>query len=144
MRENADQNNSEYRHFLRIAVIATLKLLVKTIIKKYYKAAKDIDIHLQKVLLLITVAKLIKTDIKLINTNPNLYPSLETLEHGASFSFLSSSLHLFISNIIVIGNELKFAAIGQSSCSTTKNLHYKSVSLSKCTIIIAQSTSLTL
>ena len=49
--------------------IATLKSSDKAILGEYYEAPKDIDIHLQKLLLLTTAAKLIKTAIKLINTN---------------------------------------------------------------------------
>ena len=62
--------------------LATLKSLVNTILRKYYKAPKDIDIHLQKILLLTTAAKLINTDIKLINTDPKFYLFLETLEQN--------------------------------------------------------------
>ena len=55
--------------------IATLKSSVNTILRKYFEAPKDIDIHLQKIFLLATAAKLIKTGIKLINTNPKFNPS---------------------------------------------------------------------
>ena len=75
--------------------VATLKLLVNTILRKHYGAPKDIDINLQEIVLLTTAAKLIKTDIKLINTNPKFYSSLEFLEQSASSSFLPSSLHYF-------------------------------------------------
>ena len=85
-----------------------------SIFRKYYEAPKTIDIHLQKILLLITASKLIKNNIKLINTNPKFYPFLETLEESAPLSFLPSSVLLFLSNIIVPGNELKLAAIGQA------------------------------
>ena len=59
-----------------------------SIFRKYYEAPKTIDIHLQKILLLITASKLIKNNIKLINTNPKFYPFLETLEESAPLSFL--------------------------------------------------------
>ena len=55
--------------------IATLKSSVNTILRKNFEASKDIDIHLQKIFLLATAVKRIKTGIKLINTNPKFYPS---------------------------------------------------------------------
>ena len=93
--------------------IATL-----TILRKYYEAPKDIGIDLQKILLLTAAATFIKADIKLIYTDPKCYPSLETLEQSAALSFLPSSLLLFLYNIIVPGNELKLAAIGQLTLFT--------------------------
>ena len=44
--------------------IATLKSLVNTILRNCNEAPKDINIHLQKIILLTTAAKLIKTKIQ--------------------------------------------------------------------------------
>ena len=86
--------------------LATLKSLVNTILRKYYKAPKDIDIHLQKILLLTTAAKLINTNIKLINTDLKFYPFLETLEQNERRQRTKISSHWTVYN---------------ASCSTTKS-----------------------
>ena len=72
-----------------------------------------IYIYIQKILLLTTAAKRIKTDID-PNVDPKFYPSLDTMEHSATLSFLPSSLLLFLYNITDPGNELKLVAIGHS------------------------------
>ena len=91
-----------------------LKSSVNTILRKYYEARKYIDINLQKILLLTTAVKLIKTEFKLINTNPKFYTFLKNLEQSTTPCFFPFSLHLFLHDIIVPGNEQKLAAIGLS------------------------------
>ena len=65
-------------------------------------------------MLLTAAAKLIKADIKLVITDTDQYPSLDKLDIYNAISFLSSSLYLFLHNLIVQENDLKAAAIGQA------------------------------
>lgn len=100
--------------------IVTLKTTAKKILRNYYEKPKDVDLQLQKILLIEAAAKLIKSDIKMISTDPLIYPALETMETEAAIKFLPSSLNLLLRNIIVPKNDLKVAAIGQSIVQSSR------------------------
>jgi hypothetical protein len=91
-----------------------LRSSANEILREYYDKPKEIDLQLQKILLIETAAKIIKSDIKCINTEKLKYPSLENLEITLVLSFLPASLNVLLRNILVPNNDLKVAAIGNS------------------------------
>ena len=88
---------------------------VSSILRDYYEKPKDVDIELQKILLIEAAASLISSEIKmLISTTKDIYPSLEQLARKSSFQHVPPSLRLLLLKMFS-GVE----AENRSHCSTS-------------------------
>jgi hypothetical protein len=97
--------------------IVVLRKSLSSIIRKHYEYQHNAVDETEKMRIIETAAKLIKTDIKLKTIglgNKECHPASTDLELEESMKYLPSSLKLLCSKIFFAYGELKIAAIGKS------------------------------
>ena len=97
--------------------IVTMKEQTSNILRSYYQQKRqEGDEFSQKMTLIETAAKLIKSDIKSqIPSLTNEYPSSQTIKLDSALTFVPETLRILLSTLFVgTGSNRKVAAIGQA------------------------------
>ena len=83
------------------------------ILHDFHAQPKSVDLETEKLNIIRTASRLIKSDIKLIKTSYDIYPLIET---GAetNANFLPHTLKLLLEGILVGKDDVKIASIGQA------------------------------
>ena len=83
------------------------------ILHDFHAQPKNVDLETEKLNIIRTASRLIKSDIKLIETSNDIYPLIET---GAetNTNFLPQTLKLFLEGISAGKDDVKVASIGQA------------------------------
>lgn len=105
-----------------LANVVTFQATASNIINNFYKQPKDLSQEDEKKLIIETAAKLIKSDIKTIDTNKSTYPESSNLSScEENLSFVPESLRLLLRTIFnEKDSELKIASIGQAVIQATR------------------------
>ena len=97
--------------------IRTLRSTVECVLQEFHDHQED-DPDMEKIHLIKTAAKLIRNDIKSVETSNEHYPpSYEIESQEKCYNFLSTSVKVFLEGIIMGKDvDLKRASIGQAIC----------------------------
>ena len=97
--------------------IRTLRSTVECVLQEFHDRQED-DPDMEKIHLIKTAAKLIRNDIKSVETSNEHYPpSYEIESQEKCYNFLSTSVKVFLEGIIMGKDvDLKRASIGQAIC----------------------------
>lgn len=93
--------------------VVTFRSNVTTIVHEFHTRQKNVDLETEKLNIIRTASKLIKNDIKLIETSNEVYPLIEK-ESETNANFLPYTLKLFLEGILVDRDNVKLASIGQA------------------------------
>ena len=93
--------------------VVTFRSTVANILHDFHAQPKSVDLETEKLNIIRTASRLIKSDIKLIKTSYDIYPLIET---GAetNANFLPHTLKLLLEGILVGKDDVKIASIGQA------------------------------
>lgn len=102
--------------------IVALKATAATILHSFYRNSKLEDCDADKLRIIKTAAKLIKSDIQAVNQTKESYTSCNELSSvEEALLFLPDSLQLMLSTLFTSkGEEVKLASIGQSIMQATR------------------------
>ena len=95
--------------------VVTFRNTAATILQDFYNSRQKPDLSTEKIRLVQTASKLIKSDIKLVETENNCYPSYDDFEsQDKCIAFLPETLRILLEGLIVgKGAKMKIASIGQ-------------------------------
>lgn len=93
--------------------VATFRSTVANILHDFHAQPKNFDLETEKLNIIRTASKLIKSDIKLIKTSNDIYPLIET-EAETNANFLPQTLKLFLEGLLASKDDVKVASIGQA------------------------------
>ena len=107
------------------ADIVTFKARATTILHDYHKQSQQkLDEHDEKLLIIKTAAKLLKSDIKSVDSSMKYYPSavnIENLHSEEVIGFLPETLQTLLQGVFAGKNhDLKVAAIGQAIMQSSR------------------------
>ena len=93
--------------------VVTFRSTVAHILHDFHAQPKNVDLETEKLNVIRTASRLIKSDIKLIKTSNDIYPLIET-EAETNANFLPQTLKLFLEGILASKDDVKVASIGQA------------------------------
>ena len=94
--------------------VVTLRKTATSILNEFHKQQRNDDPEAEKMNIVITAAKLIKSDIKLVSTCSENYPTIKT-NVQSHIDFLPSTLKLFLEGVLAGKNTaMKIVSIGQA------------------------------
>ena len=93
--------------------VVTFRSTVANILHDFHAQPKNVDLETEKLNIIRTASKLIKSDIKLIKTSNDIYPLIET-EAETNANFLPQTLKLFLEGLLASKDDVKVASIGQA------------------------------
>ena len=93
--------------------VVTLRSTVTTILYEFHARPKNADPETEKLNIIRTASRLIKSDIKLIKTSNDIYPLIEA-ETETNANFLRQTLKLFLEGILASKDNVKVASIRQA------------------------------
>lgn len=95
--------------------ILTLRETAHDVLREYYQKPKDVDIELQKIMIIETAAKIIKNDIRSTAEKSDSFPGTDNLTNSAALHYLPESLKLLLSKMFSSKNkDRKVGSIGQA------------------------------
>lgn len=102
--------------------VVTFRGVASSILHDFYHQQKDMDPETEKLCLIKTAADLIRSDIKSVAQNKDIYPtSLEMSTVHAATKFLPESLKLLLEMLFVgKGKDLKVCSLGQAIMQATR------------------------
>ena len=95
------------------AKVVTFRSTVANILHDFHAQPKNVDLETEKLNIIRTASRLIKSDIKLIKTSNDIYPLIET-EAETNSNFLPQTLKLLLEGILASKDDVKVASIGQA------------------------------
>ena len=93
--------------------VVTFRSTVANILHDFHAQPKNVDLETEKLNIIRTASRLIKSDIKLIKTSNDIYPLIET-EAETNANFLPQTLKLLLEGILASKDDVKVASIGQA------------------------------
>lgn len=93
--------------------VVTFGSTVANILHDFHAQPKNVDLETEKLNIIRTASRLIKSDIKLIKTSNDIYPLIET-EAETNANFLPQTLKLLLEGILASKDDVKVASIGQA------------------------------
>ena len=100
--------------------VVTLRKAAASILNEFHKQQRNDDPEAEKMNIVITAAKLIKSDIKLVSTCSENYPTIKTNVQN-HIDFLPSTLKLFLEGVLAGKNTaMKIVSIGQAIVQSAK------------------------
>lgn len=111
--------------------VVTFRQTAANILHDFYKAQKKEDPNIEKIQMINTVAKLIKSDIKEVDSSNDLYPTREQMSSTeAAVQFIPQSLLMLLQGLFIGKNiDLKVASIGQSIMQATRPSHSSPIAI---------------
>jgi len=102
--------------------VVTFRRTAANILHDFYKEQKKEDPNIEKIRMINTVAKLIKSDIKAVDSSNDVYPTREQMSSTeAAVQFIPQSLLMLLQGLFVGKNtDLKVASIGQAIMQATR------------------------
>ena len=96
--------------------VVTFRNTAATILQDFYNSRQKPDLSTEKIRLVQTASKLVKSDMKLVETENNCYPSYDDFEsQDKCIAFLPETLRILLEGLIVgKGAKMKIASIGQA------------------------------
>ena len=93
--------------------VVTFRITVANILHDFHAQPKNVDLETEKLNIIRTASRLIKSDIKLIKTSNDIYPLIET-EAETNANFLPQTLKLLLEGILAGKDDVKVVSIGQA------------------------------
>ena len=93
--------------------VVTFRSTVTNIVHDFHAKPKNVDLEAEKLNIIRTASRLIKSDIKLIKTSNDINPLIET-EAEMNANFLPQTLKLLLEGILASKDDVKVASIGQA------------------------------
>ncbi|CAH3160575.1 unnamed protein product [Porites lobata] len=93
--------------------VVTFRSTVANILHDFHAQPKNVHLETEKLNIIRTASRLIKSDIKLIKTSNDIYPLIET-EADTNANFLPQTLKLLVEGILASKDDVKVASIGQA------------------------------
>ena len=93
--------------------VVTFRSTASAILHEFHSQQKEVDLDSEKLSIIRIASRLIKNDIKLLQTSSEVYPSIET-EAEKNVDFLPATLKIFLEGILVGKDNVKLASIGQA------------------------------
>lgn len=93
--------------------VVAFRSTVANILHDFHAQPKNVDLETEKLYIIRTASRLIKSDIKLIESSNDIYPLIEA-EAETNADFLPQTLKLLLEGILASKDDVKVASIGQA------------------------------